>query len=137
MMRFDRGRLAYLSGLVMGVLAVLGAQGADIQPPETSRLQLPVKGARQKPPVLFSHRVHDAQGVACTQCHHDYRGRRNVWRQGQPVQKCQACHGLHPQARHLDLKNALHRQCKGCHLTLRQQGRRAGPVECRDCHRPS
>jgi hypothetical protein len=36
----------------------------------------------------------------------------------------------------LDLKNAFHRQCKGCHLKTRQRGAPAGPVKCQDCHRP-
>jgi hypothetical protein len=30
----------------------------------------------------------------------------------------------------------MHLQCKGCHLKLRQQGRRAGPIDCKGCHRP-
>lgn len=115
-----------------------GAQGgSNIEPPATSWLAIPVKGSRQKPAVLFSHRVHEARGVACTQCHHEYQGRRNVWQQGQPVKKCLSCHRLTPQERRPDLKNALHRQCKGCHLKLRQQGRKAGPIECLDCHRQS
>ena len=115
---------------------MLGAQSASLtEPPPTSTLSIPVKGARQKPPVRFSHRMHEERQVACARCHHEYQGRRNVWKQGQPVQQCQSCHGPGPLARRPDLKNALHRQCKGCHLQLSQQGRRAGPIECRDCHR--
>jgi hypothetical protein len=131
-----KSRLAYLAGLVLGILGALGSQsGSQYEPPPASTLNIPVRGARQKPPVAFSHRVHELRQVACQRCHHEYQGRRNVWTQGQPVKKCQSCHGLSPQARRLDLKNALHRQCKGCHLLLRQQGRQAGPIECRDCHR--
>jgi hypothetical protein len=136
--RLDRWvPLAYLAGLIIGILAVLGIEGAPIQPTATSWLTIPVKGTRGKPPVLFNHRGHETSGVACTQCHHEYRGKRNVWQQGQPVQKCLSCHGLTPQAQRLDLKNAMHRQCKGCHLKLRQQGRKAGPLVCLDCHRRS
>jgi hypothetical protein len=128
-------RVVYITGLFLGMLALLGAHaGLLTEPPAVSSLKIPVSGTRRKPPVQFSHRVHDRQ-VACTQCHHDYQGRRNVWCEGQPVQKCQACHGLRPEARRLDLKNALHRQCKGCHLRLRQQRRQAGPIECQGCHR--
>lgn len=128
--------MAYLAGLLGGILGVLGAQSGSLtEPPPTSTLSIPVRGARQKPPVTFSHRVHEERRVACACCHHEYQGRRNVWKQGQPVKKCQSCHGLSPRARRPDLKNALHRQCKGCHLKLGQQGRRAGPIECRDCHR--
>jgi hypothetical protein len=130
--------LAYAAGLILGVMSLLGAHGASLtEAPAVSLLKVPEPGSRHKPPVPFSHRVHEARGVACTQCHHDYQGRRNVWRQGQPVATCQACHGLRPEARRLDVKNAFHRQCKGCHLRLRQQGRQAGPITCQGCHRPA
>ena len=131
-------RLAYAAGLILGVMGILGAHGGSLtQAPADSLLKIPVAGSSRKPPVKFSHRVHEARRVACAQCHHDYQGRRNVWHEGQPVAKCQTCHGLRPEARRLDLKNAYHRQCKGCHLRLRQQGRRAGPIECQACHRPT
>jgi hypothetical protein len=131
-------RLAYVAGLILGVMGILGAHGGSLtRAPEVSLLKIPVVGSRQKPPVQFSHRVHQARRVACTQCHHDYQGRRNVWHEGQPVAKCQTCHSLRPEARRLDVKNAYHRQCKGCHLGLRQQGRQAGPIECQACHRPT
>ena len=131
-------RLAYVAGLILGVMGILGAHGGSLtQAPVDSILKIPVVGTRHKPPVKFSHRVHEARRVACAQCHHDYQGRRNVWHEGQPVAKCQTCHGLRPEARRLDVKNAYHRQCKGCHLRLRQQGRQAGPIECQACHRPT
>ena len=130
-------RLAFVAGLVL-VVGTLGAHGGSplTQAPADGFLKIPVAGSRRKPPVKFSHRVHEARRVACTQCHHDYQGRRNVWSEGQPVAKCQTCHGLRPAARRLDVKNAYHRQCKGCHLRLRQQDRQAGPIECQACHRP-
>ena len=138
-MALTRGcRLAYVAGLILGVMSILGAHGGSLtEAPAVSLLKIPVAGSRRKPPVKFSHRVHEARRVACTQCHHDYQGRRNVWHEGQPVAKCQTCHGLRPEARRLDVKNAYHRQCKGCHLRLRQQGRQAGPIECQACHRPA
>lgn len=128
--------MAYVAGLMLGMLVLLGAKaGVLTEPPATSLLKISVPGASRKPPVAFSHKLHEARRVACTQCHHEYEGRRNVWHQGQPVQRCQACHSLGTAARRLDLKNAFHRQCKGCHLRLKQQGRPAGPIECRGCHR--
>jgi hypothetical protein len=129
-------RLAYMAGLILGVLAVWGVQAGSLtEPPAVSLLRIPVTGLRHKPPVKFSHERHEARRIACTQCHHEYQGKRNVWQEGQPVKKCQDCHGLRPEARRPDVKNAYHRQCKGCHLRLKQQGRPAGPIECRGCHR--
>ena len=138
-MALTRGcRLAYVVGLIAGVMGLLGAHGGALtEAPATTLLKIPVAGSRHKPPVKFSHRVHEARGVACVHCHHEYRGRRNVWHEGQPVSKCQTCHGLTPEGRRLDVKNAYHRQCKGCHLRLQQQRRQAGPIECQGCHRPT
>jgi hypothetical protein len=131
----SRRGLAFIAGLLLGLLVFVEAQaGGLIQPPAVSLLKIRVPGGGRMGSVQFSHKVHEAHGVACTQCHHEFQGRRNVWRQGQPVQKCQACHSLRPQARTLDLKNAFHRQCKSCHLQLKQRGRPAGPVTCRGCH---
>jgi hypothetical protein len=131
------GRVASVVGLLLGMAALLGAHAGLTEPPAVSLLKISGPVASRKPPVQFSHTLHAAQRVACTQCHHEYQGRRNVWHQGQPVQKCQACHGLRPEACRLDAKNAFHRQCKGCHLRGEQQGRPAGPVTCRGCHRLS
>ena len=62
-MALTRGcRLAYMAGLILGVLGLLGAQGGSLtEPPATSLLKIPVPGARHKPPVQFSHRVHKAR----------------------------------------------------------------------------
>lgn len=129
----------WLPLLVLGILGVMGALGArpgPTEPPQAGFLAINLGKPRQKPPVWFSHQRHEVGRIACVQCHHDYQGKRNVWRQGLPVQKCQACHGVAPQSRRPDLKNAVHRQCKTCHLKRRQQQRAAGPITCRDCHRP-
>ncbi len=129
-------RGAWVAGLLVGLLGVLGAQIRPLyEPPAESFLRIPLRKPAEKPPVWFSHRLHEARRVACRQCHHEFEGGRNLWQQGQPVKKCITCHGLFPQARRPDVKNAFHRQCKGCHLKLRQQERRAGPIECRQCHR--
>ena len=80
--------MAYLAGLILGMLVLLGAQAELIEPPAASPLKISGPGAGRKLPVQFSHKLHAARRVACTQCHHDYQGKRNVWHEGQPVQKC-------------------------------------------------
>ncbi len=133
----SRSRGGVLTAVVLaGTLAVLGAQTlGPTEPPAGMWLEIILNRAREKPLVWFSHRRHEGKRLACEQCHHDYLGGRNLWHQGQPVRRCQACHGLRPQAQRLDVKNAFHRQCKGCHLKLRQQRRPAGPIQCQECHR--
>ncbi len=122
--------------LAVALLWALGAWGAagPTEPPDDGWLAIQ-KPRREKPPVRFSHRRHPKGVIACEGCHHDYQGKRNRWREGQPVQKCQACHGLKPQKGLLDAENAFHRQCKGCHLAKRKVRQPAGPIKCEGCHR--
>ena len=132
---FTGNRMLWGIGLLLGTLVVLGAGRSASEPPESVRLKIALRAA-ENAPVLFNHRLHEARSLPCQACHHDYRRGRNIWRQGMPVDKCQACHSLRPRAdNRLDLKEAFHRQCKGCHLDLRQRRYRAGPINCRDCHR--
>jgi hypothetical protein len=114
-----------------------GAWGTvgPITPLDESWLKLE-KPQPEKPPVRFSHLRHPKPGIACETCHHDYQEGRNLWREGQPVEKCQACHGLIPKAGVLDAQEAFHRQCKGCHLAKRKKRQPAGPIKCEGCHRP-
>lgn len=129
------GRSGLIALFFLGSLGVIWAQARlPSQPPVQSILQSPILRPWQKAPVVFRHQHHEARQIACTTCHHEYEGGRNRWQEGQPVQKCQACHLNRPQADRLDLKNAFHRQCKGCHLQRRQRGQRAGPIRCQDCH---
>jgi len=49
----------------------------------------------KKGPVKLTHKKHhDANGhnVACTDCHHDYKDGKNVWKDADPVKKCSECH---------------------------------------------
>jgi len=50
---------------MLGVLGLLGAHGGSLtETPSISLLKIPVAGSRQKPPMKFSHRVHEARRVA-------------------------------------------------------------------------
>jgi hypothetical protein len=85
-------RLAYVAGLILGVMGILGAHGGSLtQAPADSLLNIPVAGSRRKPPVKFSHRVHEARRVACARCHHDYQisatsgVKGNRWKSARPA----------------------------------------------------
>jgi hypothetical protein len=123
-------------GLLAVMLWCLGAWATvgPRTPPDESWLRIQ-KLQHEKPPVRFSHLRHPKPGIACEVCHHDYHGGRNLWREGQPVEKCQDCHGLNPKAGVLDAKDAFHKQCKGCHLSKRKVRQPAGPIKCDGCHR--
>ena len=130
MQRVAGGVLALV--LLWGLLA-WGAKGPT-EAPETSWLSIS-KPCREKPPVLFSHQLHPKSRIACEQCHHDFKGRRNLWHEGLPVEKCQDCHKLVATREVSDIQTAFHRQCKGCHLARRKLRQAAGPIKCEGCHR--
>ncbi len=99
-----------------------------------------------KPPVPFTHKKHEADNkIACNECHHTYKDGKNVWKPGDPVQKCITCHPADRDlakkksdemgVKLLDLKNAFHKDCKECHEQVdKEQGKKA-PTQCNDCHK--
>ena len=89
----------------------------------------------KKGPVKLSHKKHSVDyKVACTDCHHDYKDGKNVWKEGEPVKKCSACHNpLKKEGNTLKLNAAFHKNCKVCHKDLVKEGKEA-PTKCKDCH---
>ena len=79
-------------------------------------------------PVEFSHRSHfEDYGVTCAACHH--------W-QADPVWSCNSCHKPDSKiGKVVDLKNAYHTDCKGCHEAAFKAGKTSAPfAKCSDCH---
>ena len=88
----------------------------------------------------LSHKKHATEyKVQCNHCHHVYKDGKNVWAEGQPVQKCSECHNVYKlgkdlreasdEEKKLSLYKAYHDSCKGCH-----QKEKKGPVKCIECH---
>jgi hypothetical protein len=75
-----------------------------------------------------------------------YKDGENVWKEGDPVQKCQECHNeptielekkLPPDQQKLNLKLAFHNNCRGCHMNLKRADRekyKGIPTTCSQCH---
>ncbi len=98
-----------------------------------------------KAAVEFSHKKHSEEyKIACNQCHHVYQDGKNVWKEGDPVKKCEACHTeatiqgekkLPPDQQKLNLKIAFHEDCLGCHQKLKKdKPDTKAPVVCAGCH---
>ena len=86
----------------------------------------------KKGPVAFDHQKHVKEfGATCTDCHHSYKDGKNVWKEGDKVEKCSACHDLKEKKDGaMKLQNAFHKNCKNCH---KEKGK--GPFKkCNDCH---
>ncbi len=87
--------------------------------------------------VKLSHKKHNTDyGVACTECHHEYKDGKNIWQEGAPVKKCVGCHDPEKKQGNADkLQTAFHTNCKDCHKEKEKAGKKNAPYKkCSDCH---
>jgi uncharacterized paraquat-inducible protein A len=92
-------------------------------------------GKRTKPAVEFTHLKHEKDHkIACAECHHDYKGGKNVWKQGDKVAKCSSCHKAAEEGKKLTLQIAYHKNCQDCHKKLKTEGKKTIPTLCAQCH---
>jgi hypothetical protein len=83
-------------------------------------------------PMTFSHSKH--KEYRCDECHHDYDKGKNVWREGQEVKLCNACHPLNATSDIMCLEKAYHDKCVTCHKKLKKEDKKTGPTSCSKCH---
>jgi len=91
----------------------------------------------KKGPVKFMHKEHHVDyKIACTECHHVYKDGKNVWKDGDHVDKCSKCHNpAKKEGKTMKLQNAYHKNCKDCHKALGKEGKKTGPFKkCNKCH---
>jgi len=90
-----------------------------------------------KKPVKLNHKKHSEEyEIACDNCHHIYQEGENVWKQGDPVEKCVACHDpMEDRGNVIKLQSAFHKNCRDCHKEMSQKGKEAPYKKCTDCHR--
>ena len=124
-------------GLMCFVGGVLGA-AEEQEPPEDVTIESDGYKTHRRAPVEFAHSEHvDSYGVECDRCHHTYEGGANVWKEGDPVERCAECHNpLKSEGKVKRLQVAFHKNCKSCHRKLVQEGESdAAPYKnCRGCH---
>ena len=139
-----------VAGLMCSV-AFLGLSGAAEQKaPEVMDIQAKLWKTHTKGPVKFSHKKHaEEYGGKCEECHHVYENGKNVWKEGDKVQKCMECHNeptikgekkLPEDKQKLNLKLAFHNNCQGCHKELKKKDKaKYGkiPTTCIKCHTKS
>jgi hypothetical protein len=79
--------------------------------------------------VTFTHKKHgEAYKIACVKCHH-------TWKQGETTGKlCKDCHKAKAEGKNLSLKDAMHKDCKGCHDEAKKAKKPTGPTGCTQCH---
>jgi predicted CXXCH cytochrome family protein len=106
--------------------------------PENIVLDQELCGKNRRGPVKFSHLSHaEDYGLSCNECHHDYVDGKNVWREGDRVNKCIECHDPCKSDNEVKrLKIAFHKNCIGCHRKIKREwGSTDAPFRaCKDCH---
>jgi hypothetical protein len=99
--------------------------------------------------VTFTHKKHaDHKDIGCADCHHVYEDGKNTWKEGDEVQKCEACHTepAKPKGDKTKMskaekikkyhKDAIHANCKGCHKKMIDKESEMGKAlkKCSGCH---
>ena len=80
-------------------------------------------GTLSRPPVQFPHQLHvSLDGMRCASCHHHSGA-------GKSSIRCAGCH-----VGRLEIRNAFHRSCVGCHDAAQSRGVPTGPRTCGQCH---
>ena len=130
----------------LGVVFLIAGVYATQQAPDTITMDSKVFPKHTKGLVTFSHKKHNVDyKVPCTECHHMFKDGKNVWKEGDEVQKCDACHSeaKAPAGAKLSKEekikkyyyDAIHENCKGCHADLKKKDpASAAPTKCTECH---
>lgn len=133
-----RKRILLLGAVIVSVALFAGA-GILIATSGPEELNIADKAFPKfkKGPVKLTHKKHAVDyKIACTECHHVFKEGKNVFKEGDPVQKCSACHDpVKSEGKVKKLMLAFHRNCQGCHKALDKAGKPTGPTKkCNDCH---
>lgn len=81
--------------------------------------------------VTLSHKKHTEEyKIKCTDCHH-------MTKEGETPKTCSSCHDpKQKKGEAIILKEAFHKQCKGCHTKVnKEQGKKAPDKKCKECHK--
>jgi len=140
--RFLTILIVALTGMLfLSVAALTGAAKQDV--PDEVILENKGYKKDKKGPVKLTHKKHNVDyKIACAECHHVYEGGKNVWKEGDPVDKCSKCHPIiwkkgkkKKKGEAMKLQNAYHKNCKNCHKALKKEGKETGPFKkCNKCH---
>lgn len=133
---FQMVLLPVLITLMLG--SFVFGKGESQNPPDEMVIKNEGYKKHRKGPVPFSHLSHaEDYDIACNECHHRYKEGKNVWKEGDPVEKCVSCHSpLESKGKVKKLKLAFHKNCKNCHRRMAKEGitKDAPFRSCRDCH---
>ncbi len=142
-MESKKGFLVMLAISLVFVTWGIVVKAGDV--PDVITIKSSIYEKHRKSPVEFTHKKHaEDYKIACTECHHVYKDGKNVWKEGDPVQKCEECHNdpttkglkkLPPEQQKRNLELAFHNNCVGCHKKLKKENKDTkAPTTCKQCH---
>ena len=142
--------LLVLGVAVLSVVFLFAVVYAAQKAPDNITMDSKVYKKHKKALVNLSHKKHNVEHkIGCTDCHHVYKDGKNVWKEGDEVQKCDACHSeaKAPKVKKGEPKipkkekikkyhySAIHANCVGCHKDLKKADKtRVIPTKCAECH---
>jgi len=146
-MKVDKKLLILLVGLMSAVFLLTAGKPSATDVPDVVKMESKVYPEHTKPIVTLSHKKHSVDyKIACTECHHVYKDGKNVWKEGDEVKKCDACHSEPKRPKGDKTKmskdekikkyhySAIHANCRDCHKELKKQNKPTGPLTCTKCH---
>ncbi len=86
-------------------------------------------------PADFHHKKHSEEyKIGCTECHHEYKDGKNIWKECDQVKKCNECHKA--ELKKGGLEDAYHDNCRKCHRDLVKAGKMDKKMgSCNFCHK--
>jgi hypothetical protein len=139
-----------LTAVALGVVFIFALAYATQQAPDTITMESKLFSKHKKSLVTLSHKKHNVDyKIGCADCHHVYKDGKNVWKEGDAVQKCDACHteAKAPKAKEGKPKlskaekikkyyySAIHENCVRCHKDLKKKDKtKVVPTKCAECH---
>jgi hypothetical protein len=141
--------LMVLTATASGVVFLFALAYATQQAPAIMTMESKLFPKHTKTLVTFNHKKHNVDyKIGCADCHHLYKDGKNVWKEGDAVQKCDVCHTEAKAPTGADAPklskaeqikkyyySAIHENCVECHKDLQKADKtRVIPTKCAECH---
>ena len=122
--------------ILVAALMVLTGSPVQSQPDKIVLDHSKDFGKKERSPVPFPHNLPVEAGLSCKDCHHVYENGKNVLdesklEEGHQEVHCSTCH---PSKSRIDLQQAFHNQCMGCHKQFLKEKKKTGHRFCGECH---
>jgi hypothetical protein len=116
--------------ITVALLLVLAASPLRAQPDKI------VLEGKTRPAVTLLHNRHVEAGLSCKDCHHIYENGKNILDENKLGEgnKDVRCLNCHVSKSGLNLEQAFHKQCIGCHGKYQKEKKKTGPQYCGGCH---